>query len=217
MLRAALLLTGAVSALKPASRRLLLKAAPAVATGLIAAPALAEDFQASLKPLYKAAKTAKLTYRSKAGEPPPEAWAEDAFVGRYTDPINHPGGIRDITLTDTFIGEYRLVKVVGGGGRGEPKEYVLPGLVDASAQIKFCTHVPREATESLVDLPTGRRQPDHGRLLRAAQGRPAELDGRPHAADARPARRDGHRLARRQQVAPGEEELVLICVRSFVS
>ena len=141
MLRAALLLTGAVSALKPASRRHLLQAAPAVATGLIAAPALAEDFQASLKPLYKAAKTAKLTYRSKAGEPPPEAWAEDAFVGRYTDPINHPGGIRDITLTDTFIGEYRLVKVVGGGGRGEPKEYVLPGLVDASAQIKFCAHV----------------------------------------------------------------------------
>ena len=109
MLRAVVLLTSAASALKPASRRLLLKAAPAVATGLIAAPALAEDFQASLKPLYKAAKTAKLTYRSKAGEPPPEAWAEDAFVGRYTDPINHPGGIRDITLTDTFIGEYRPV------------------------------------------------------------------------------------------------------------
>ena len=151
MLRAAILFSGtACWALKPASRRQLLHAAPAVA-GLIAAPAVAEDFQASLKPLYKAAKTAKLTYRSKAGEPPPEAWAEDAFVGRYTDPINHPGGIRDITLTDTFIGEYRLVKVVGGGGRGEPKEYVLPGLVDASAQIKFCTHVPREATESLVD------------------------------------------------------------------
>ena len=142
MLRAAVLLTGAVSALKPASRRHLLQAAPAIATGLIAAPALAEDFQASLKPLYKAAKTAKLTYRSKAGEPPPEAWAEDAFVGRYTDPINHPGGIRDITLTDTFIGEYRLVKVVGGGGRGEPKEYVLPGLVDASAQLKFRAHEP---------------------------------------------------------------------------
>ena len=33
------------------------------------------------------------------------------------------------------------MKVVGGGGRGEPKEYVLPGLVDASAQIKFCAHV----------------------------------------------------------------------------
>ena len=141
MLRAAILISGtACWALKPASRRQLLHAAPAVA-GLIAAPAVAEDFQASLKPLYKAAKTAKLTYRSKAGEPPPEAWAEDAFVGRYTDPINHPGGIRDITLTDTFIGEYRLVKVVGGGGRGEPKEYVLPGLVDASAQIKFCAHV----------------------------------------------------------------------------
>ena len=41
-------------------------------------------------------------------------------------------GIRDISLTDTFVGEYRLVKVVGGGGRGEPAEYVLPGLVDAN-------------------------------------------------------------------------------------
>ena len=94
MVRAAILIyANACWALKPASRRQLLHAAPAVA-GLIAAPvpALAEDFQASLKPLYKAAKTAKLTYRSKAGEPPPEAWAEDAFVGRYTDPINHPGG-----------------------------------------------------------------------------------------------------------------------------
>ena len=131
------------TALSPASRRDVLKAAPVVAAPFLAAPAVAEDFQASLKPLYKAAKTAKLTYRSKAGEPPPEAWAEDAFVGRYTDPINHPGGIRDITLTETYIGEYRLVKVVGGGGRGEPKEYVLPGLVDASAQIKFCTHVHR--------------------------------------------------------------------------
>ena len=132
MMRAALLLSGTACALKPTSRRHLLQAAPAIATGLIAAPAVAEDFQASLKPLYKAAKTAKLTYRSKAGEPPPEAWAEDAFVGRYTDPINHPGGIRDISLTDTYVGEYRLVKVVGGGGRGEPPEYVLPGLVDAN-------------------------------------------------------------------------------------
>ena len=117
MLRAALLLTGAVSALKPASRRHWLQAAPAVATGLIAAPAVAEDFQASLKPLYKAAKTAKLTYRSKAGEPPPEAWAEDAFVGRYTDPINHPGGTsrrpRDfvdssLATLDTLSSRHRL-------------------------------------------------------------------------------------------------------------
>ena len=93
MLRTTLLLSvAACTALSPASRRDVLRATPAIATGLIAAPALAEDFQASLKPLYKAAKTAKLTYRSKAGEPPPEAWAEDAFVGRYTDPINHPGG-----------------------------------------------------------------------------------------------------------------------------
>ena len=148
MLRKTLVLSVAASctALSPATRRDLLRATPVVAAPFFAAPANAEDFQASLKPLYKAAKTAKLTYRSKAGEPPPEAWAEDAFVGRYTDPINHPGGIRDITLTDTFIGEYRLVKVVGGGGRGEPKEYVLPGLVEASAQIKFCAHVLNATT-----------------------------------------------------------------------
>ena len=111
MLRKTLVLSVAASctALSPATRRDLLRATPVVAAPFLAAPANAEDFQASLKPLYKAAKTAKLTYRSKAGEPPPEAWAEDAFVGRYTDPINHPGGIRDITLTDTFIGEYRPV------------------------------------------------------------------------------------------------------------
>merc|ERR1719327_1145099 len=79
MLRTTLLLSvAACTALSPASRRDVLRATPAIATGLIAAPALAEDFQASLKPLYKAAKTAKLTYRSKAGEPPPEAWAEEA-------------------------------------------------------------------------------------------------------------------------------------------
>ena len=53
---------------------------------------------------------------------------------------------------------------MGGGGRGEPEKYVLPGPVDAN--------------RITVDF------------SRAAQGRPAELDGRPHAADARPARRD---------------------------
>ena len=94
MLRKTLVLSVAASctALSPATRRDLLRATPVVAAPFLAAPANAEDFQASLKPLYKAAKTAKLTYRSKAGEPPPEAWGEDAFVGRYTDPINHPGG-----------------------------------------------------------------------------------------------------------------------------
>ena len=106
MLRTTLLLSvAACTALSPASRRDVLRATPAIATGLIAAPALAEDFQASLKPLYKAAKTAKLTYRSKAGEPPPEAWAEDAFVGRYTDPINHPGGTsrRPMNFVDSSL------------------------------------------------------------------------------------------------------------------
>ena len=81
------------TALSPASRRDVLKAAPVVAAPFLAAPAVAEDFQASLKPLYKAAKTAKLTYRSKAGEPPPEAWAEDAFVGSCVE-INQCVGCR---------------------------------------------------------------------------------------------------------------------------
>ena len=94
MLHTTLLLSvAACTALSPASRRDVLRATPAIATGLIAAPALAEDFQASLKPLYKAAKTAKLTYRSKAGEPPPEAWAEDAFVGSCVE-INQCVGCR---------------------------------------------------------------------------------------------------------------------------
>ena len=100
-------------------------------------PAIARLQSQSRIGLPKEGLAASLKPRSALGGPsrtslPPEAWAEDAFVGRYTDPINHPGGIRDITLTDTFIGEYRLVKVVGGGGRGEPNEYILPGLVDAN-------------------------------------------------------------------------------------
>jgi hypothetical protein len=45
---------------------------------------------------------------------PRRAFAEDtpladprsAFVGRYTDPKNHPGGIRDIKLLDTKLGKF---------------------------------------------------------------------------------------------------------------
>ena len=53
-----------------------------------------------------------------------------AFVGTYSDPINHPGGTRTIRLLDeSKIGDYQLAEVLGGGGIGEPKNYVLPAVV----------------------------------------------------------------------------------------
>ena len=51
------------------------------------------------------------------------------FVGRYTDPINHPGGFREISLLSTSVGDFQLAEVKGGGGRGEPASYVLPARV----------------------------------------------------------------------------------------
>eukprot|EP01083_Nonionella_stella_P086789 241285_1 len=53
----------------------------------------------------------------------------EAFVGTFTDPINHPGGKRTIILTGEKIGDYQLAEVQGGGGRGEPANYVLPAAV----------------------------------------------------------------------------------------
>lgn len=52
-----------------------------------------------------------------------------AFVGTYTDPINHPGGKRTIRLLEKQVGDYQLAEVEGGGGRGEPANYVLPAVV----------------------------------------------------------------------------------------
>ena len=87
------------------------------------APATAQATAASLKPLYKAATQAKLTRRALPGEVAvPEAFEQgmdSGFVARYSDP-NHPGGIRDITMLETQVGIFRLAKVNGGGGKGEP-------------------------------------------------------------------------------------------------
>lgn len=59
----------------------------------------------------------------------PAAGAE-SFVGTFTDPINHPGGTRTITLLENKnFGDYQLAQVKGGGGRGEPAEYVLPAAI----------------------------------------------------------------------------------------
>lgn len=54
-----------------------------------------------------------------------------SFTGTYTDPINHPGGKRTIKLLDspTLTGDYTLAQVIGGGGIGEPKDYVLPAVI----------------------------------------------------------------------------------------
>jgi hypothetical protein len=60
----------------------------------------------------------------------------EAFVGTYTDPINHPGGKRTIKLLDgQKIGDYQLAEVIGGGGRGEPESYVLPAVVIGDSAI----------------------------------------------------------------------------------
>mmetsp|Transcript_72221 Transcript_72221/g.145307 ORF Transcript_72221/g.145307 Transcript_72221/m.145307 type:complete len:156 (-) Transcript_72221:230-697(-) len=53
---------------------------------------------------------------------------ESIFVGTYSDP-NHPGGVRNIELLDTKIGEFQLARVTGGGGSREPASFVLPAMV----------------------------------------------------------------------------------------
>jgi hypothetical protein len=51
------------------------------------------------------------------------------FCGTYTDPINHPGGTRTIRLIGDKLGDYQLAEIVGGGGVGEPKSFILPAVV----------------------------------------------------------------------------------------
>ena len=63
-----------------------------------------------------------------------ESKCSTVFSGTYTDPINHPGGMRKISLNPDFerpavIFGQRLATVSGGGGRGEPAEYVLPATI----------------------------------------------------------------------------------------
>lgn len=51
------------------------------------------------------------------------------FLGTYTDPVNHPGGIRSIALTGVGLAGYQLATVTGGGGRGEPANFSLPAMI----------------------------------------------------------------------------------------
>ncbi|KAK3275313.1 hypothetical protein CYMTET_16547 [Cymbomonas tetramitiformis] len=53
-----------------------------------------------------------------------EALAESIYNGEYTDPINHPGGTRQIVVNSD-----NSVIVTGGGGRGEPASFTLSGKI----------------------------------------------------------------------------------------
>lgn len=65
-----------------------------------------------------------------AGIAPANAVGAEAFVGTFSDPINHPGGKRNIKLLEgKKVGDYQLAEVYGGGGRGEPSSYILPAAI----------------------------------------------------------------------------------------
>ena len=70
---------------------------------------------------------------------PTLASASSLFEGKYSDPINHPGGTRTIVTVGEKVGGYQLAKVNGGGGKGEPTNYVLPAIIlnDQSIIIDF--------------------------------------------------------------------------------
>mmetsp|Transcript_6534 Transcript_6534/g.7323 ORF Transcript_6534/g.7323 Transcript_6534/m.7323 type:complete len:151 (-) Transcript_6534:1074-1526(-) len=75
------------------------------------------------------ATTATATLASSAAIVAPVHAKEISFVGTFSDPINHPGGKRTVRLLDAKVGDYQLAQVEGGGGLGEPKNYVLPAVV----------------------------------------------------------------------------------------
>lgn len=84
-----------------------------------------------------------------------------AFVGTFSDPINHPGGTRTIRLLDSSdkvrVGDYQLAEVVGGGGIGEPKNYVLPAVVlgDRTIVIDFSPKGGPRDFVGVLDGPNG--------------------------------------------------------------
>ena len=83
---------------------------------------------------------------------------EKAFEGFYTDPENHPGGSRKITVDDGTIGVFRQAWIDGGGGQGEPASYTLPALVKGD-RIIARPRRPKEHRDAtrLTDVNTARR------------------------------------------------------------
>ena len=107
------------------------KHAPARSQGLMAASdgnEITNDRRAILNSMAAAA-LGGVTLSLKPSPATAAAAGAESFVGKYSDPINHPGGTREIKLTGAVVGDYQLAEVYGGGGRGEPKEYVLPAMV----------------------------------------------------------------------------------------
>ncbi len=87
-----------------------------------------------------------------------EASGAASFVGTFTDPINHPGGKRTITLLDNKkFGDYQLAQVRGGGGRGEPADYVLPAAIlgDRTIVIDFSPKGGPRDFVGVLDKKTG--------------------------------------------------------------
>ena len=86
------------------------------------------------------------------------------FCGTYSDPVNHPGGTRTIRLVGEKVGDYQLAEVIGGGGIGEPKHFLLPAVVigDRAIIIDFSPKGgPRDFT-GVIDKDGGIRFPRDG-------------------------------------------------------
>lgn len=76
------------------------------------------------------AAAAVAAFNSLTVKPANAAGDPSVFVGTYSDPINHPGGTRTIRLLDgQKVGDYQLAEVQGGGGKGEPQNYILPAVI----------------------------------------------------------------------------------------
>ena len=80
-----------------------------------------------------------------------------AFVRTFSDPINHPGGKRTIRLLGTNVGDYQLAEDIGGGGVGEPKNYILPAAVigDRTIVIDFSPKGGPRDFVGVLDGPNG--------------------------------------------------------------
>jgi len=68
----------------------------------------------------------------------PIATVASPYAGTYTDPINHPGGTRRISVES----DGKRILCQGGGGRGEPANYELSGFVNDSGDV-FVDFTPK--------------------------------------------------------------------------
>ena len=73
---------------------------------------------------------ARATADESSPPSPPKPVDKNVLLGTYTDPINHPGGIRKIEFSDLpSFGGYQLATIKGGGGQGEPESFELPAMI----------------------------------------------------------------------------------------